>query len=61
MLFIDVTTDSSREVGGCNGCLDHSTAEGTAEHKVWIISLRGVSVRVCETCKAKLLELLGSP
>lgn len=45
---------SSLQDGYCNGCNDHATPEGTTEHRVWVLSARGASLRFCATCRTEL-------
>ncbi len=56
---VGVTTGSSKNEGGCNGCTDHITEFGGQNHKVYVIQLRGVIVRVCDSCRKELLLKLA--
>lgn len=47
-------SDSVSE-GGCNGCSRYVTTDGRASHRVWVISLRGSSLRVCDECRKAVL------
>jgi hypothetical protein len=51
-----IVLDTSRKVGGCNGCNEHITSDGVAEHDVAVIQLRVSSVRLCREC-TKLLSV----
>ncbi len=49
----------ARAEGGCNGCTDMIDAEtGRISGRVTCISLRGLSVRLCDKCKAILIARL---
>lgn len=61
-----VTVDGpapSRDVGGCNACTRHVTADGGTDHDVWRI--RGgdhavVELRLCAACLAALCRHLAA-
>lgn len=51
---IDVVERDSSSEGGCNGCTEHN-GPGTS-FRVWVMSFRGLSVRLCDTCMAELRD-----
>ncbi len=55
---VHVTPSTSHLDGGCNGCCSYMDTHGQIPHRVWKISLRGCSFRVCDECKKELLKLL---
>jgi hypothetical protein len=55
---VGIERSTSERDGGCNGCTCGTGPEGRAHHAVWIIHLRGCSVRVCRACGAELLKIL---
>lgn len=55
---INVSLASSRDEGSCNGCTRFTTPDGIDEHIVTVISLRHVSMRVCDNCMGILLKKL---
>lgn len=58
MMDVRVSIRTSRQEGTCNGCTNHTTEHGSRDHKVYVIELRGVYVRVCEECRHELLRQL---
>lgn len=59
LMDVSVTKNRSRSVGGCNACTRNYHEHGCNDHWVWVIELRGVSVRVCEECRAELRKKLA--
>lgn len=55
---ISVTHTDSHDVGGCNACTYYVTAQGGVKHRVTLIQVRGASFRVCDYCRAILLQKL---
>lgn len=49
---IDVRDRDSSSEGGCNGCTEHN-GPGTS-FRVWVMTFRGTSVRLCDDCMAEL-------
>lgn len=47
---LTITAAESRDAGGCNACVDHVAARGTVPHRVWVVEMRGASLRVCDNC-----------
>jgi len=56
---MEIAIAQSRHVGSCNGCPKHITSFGAVPHQVWVIDLRGCSVRLCADCAKELVYLLG--
>ena len=46
--------------GGCCGCHRHSTPDGTAGHKVYVIDFGHTIVRVCSDCRQELIHALAN-
>lgn len=59
MREIQVRKSTSREVGSCNACLDHTSQFGIELHDVYEVLLRSTSFRVCPKCRRELLEKLS--
>lgn len=56
---IDVVERDSSSEGGCNGCTEHN-GPGTS-FRVWAMTFRGMSVRLCDACMAELCEKTMDP
>jgi hypothetical protein len=56
---VSVGVGASQQQGGCNGCTSFITSTGSVPHRVWIISVRGASFRLCDECKKLLAKQLG--
>jgi len=55
---VSVGPSKSAFEGSCNGCTSYITSEGQTPHRVWIIKVRGTSIRLCDECKKELLKQL---
>lgn len=49
-MFVEIKEVS--DVGKCSEC------NGTLYHKVWVVTIRGLQVRLCRKCKTELIRLL---
>jgi hypothetical protein len=55
-VMIDITVEirDVKDVGGCNACNDHKDRN----YKVYDVTLKYVSFRVCKKCKTELMKQL---
>lgn len=56
--MITINKHKSNEFGGCNACTKHFDQYGMKMHDVWIVELRGISIRLCKECLVKLKQNL---
>ena len=60
-IHVNPQTQDSLQVGGCGGCTEYFDEHGTnAGNAVHVVTLRGMSFRLCANCMIELRDQLGA-
>jgi hypothetical protein len=54
MTEIQIRKSTKNEEGNCNGCTDYPAGPTTPDYPVWVVSFRGVTVKLCARCTQNL-------